>query len=469
MTMRRLVVIAGVALIVVAQAAPPGPSASSPGLPGTVYRDHVVVHVKPAVDAKAVTTLQRSSPVTVDLQDGLWFQLHTADSKAGFVRINEVRLTQTRRAGGADNMQVLMRGSAGHGNVSETAGVRGLNESTLKSAAFDANALAAMDANRVDASAGSRYARSKRLASTQFPYPDESAGVQKPGMQQKMQQTQSQPEAELPPEVESRNPFANMGKAFRGMKKAGITPGDMMNAALSPEELQDELALGPQIAGRVLGGSPLWNNQFAQQRVNVIGRWVASQTLRPDYPWTFAVIDMPEYNAFAAPGGYVFVTRGLYEVLQSDDEVAAVLAHEMSHVVQRDHYNVVRKQRQTKMLTDMGTSMVVSHVGGNGAGGMLSKAAAQYVAKFGASLILIHFDKSVEYRSDEAAEVYLVRAGYNPLAIYAVLQKLDGVSPASSRLSTLTKTHPSATDRLDSLDKRNMTAMQSYTSRKYVN
>ena len=208
---------------------------------------------------------------------------------------------------------------------------------------------------------------------------------------------------------------------------------------------------------------------MAQQRVNVIGRWVASQTLRPDYPWTFAVIDMPEYNAFAAPGGYVFVTRGLYEVLQSDDEVAAVLAHEMSHVVQRDHYNVVRKQRQTKMLTDMGTSMVVSHVGGSGAGGMLSKAAAQYVAKFGASLILTHFDKSVEYRSDEAAEVYLVRAGYNPLAIYAVLQKLAGVSPASSRLSTLTKTHPSAADRLDSLDKRNMTAMQSYTSRRYVN
>ena len=273
----------------------------------------------------------------------------------------------------------------------------------------------------------------------------------------------------FPPEVESRNPFANMGKAFRGMKKAGITPGDMMNAALSPEELQDERALGPQIAGRVLSAAPLWNNSMAQQRVNMIGRWVASQTASPEYPWTFAVIDMPEYNAFAAPGGYVFMSRGLYEVLQSDDEVAAVLAHEISHVVQRDHYNVVRKQRQTKMFTDLGTSMVVSRVGGNGVGGMLSKAAAQYLAKFGASLILTHFDKSVEYRSDEAAEVYLVRAGYNPLAIYAVLQKLAGVSPASSRLSTLSKTHPSAADRLDSLDKRDMTAMQSYTSRRYVN
>ena len=448
--------------MVVAQA-----DTSVAGLQGTVYRDNVVVRAKAAPDAKPVTTLKRSSPVGVDLQDGLWFQVHTPDSKAGFVRINEVRLTQTKRAGGADNMQVLMRGSAGHGNVSETAGVRGLDESSLKSAAFDANALAAMDANLVDPSAGSSYARSRHLAATQFPYPEESAGLKKPGMQEKMQQ--SQPASEPPPEVASRNPFANIGSAFRGMKRAGVTPGDMMNAALSPEELQDERALGPQIAGRVLGGTPMWNNPMAQQRVNLIGRWVASQTASPDYPWTFAVIDMPEYNAFAAPGGYVFMTRGLYEVLQSDDEVAAVLAHEMSHVVQRDHYNVVRKQRQTKMLTDIGTSMALNHVGGSGAGGMLSKAAAQYLAKFGASLILTHFDKSVEYRSDEAAQVYLVRAGYNPLAIYAVLQKLAGVSTASSRLSTLSKTHPSASDRLDSLDKRDMTAMQSYTSRKYVN
>jgi Zn-dependent protease with chaperone function len=459
MIMRRITVFAGIALIVVAQADVP-----VAGLPGTVYRDNVVVRAKPAPDAATVATLQRSSPVVVDVQDGLWFQMHTADSKAGFVRINEVRLTQTKRAGGGDNMQVLMRGSAGHGNVSETAGVRGLDESSLKAAQFNANALAAMDANRVDASAGDRYARSKHLAATQFPYPAESEGAQKPQQGSQTSQAAQAP----PPAAPSRNPFANIGGAFHGLSHVGEA-GSALGAALTPQEAQDELALGPQIAGRVLGGTPLWNDPAAQQRVNVIGRWVASQTLRPDYPWTFAVIDMPEYNAFAAPGGYVFMTRGLYEVLQSDDEVAAVLAHEISHVVQRDHYNVVRKQQTTKIFTDIGTEQLVSHVGGHGVGGLASKAVVNYVAKFGASLILTHFDKSVEYRSDEAAEVYLVRAGYNPLAIYAILQKLAGVSTASSRLTTLSKTHPSAADRLDSLDKRDMTAMQAYTSRNYVN
>ncbi len=437
---------------------------SPPAMQGTVYRDNVVVRAQPAMDAKPLARLTRSSSIAVDRQEGLWFQVRTPDGKPGYVRINEVRLAQTRREGGSD-MQALMHGSSGHGNVSETAGVRGLDESTLKAAQFDASALAAMDANRVDASAGDSYAHSKHLTATRFPYPAESEGAQKP---QSAAQSQH-PAPEAPPEVASRNPFANIGNAFRGLGGAGMSTSDALGAALTPEEAQDELALGPQIAGRVLGAEPLWNDHAAQRRVNVIGRWVASQTLRPDYPWTFAIIDMPEYNAFAAPGGYVFMTRGLYQALQSDDEVAAVLAHEMSHVVQRDQYNVVRKQKQAKFFTDLGTQMAVSHIGGNDASGMLSKAAANYLAKFGASLVLTHFDKSVEYRSDEAAEIYLLRAGYNPLAIYAVLQKLASVSPASGRLATLSKTHPSPSARMDSLDHVDMTAMQAYTSRRYVN
>lgn len=451
---------AGIALALVASAD------VQPGAQGTVYRDKVALHDKPAVTAKVLTTLQRSAPVAVDQQDGLWFQIHTNDNKAGYVRINEVRLTSTKPAGGGDNMSALVRGH-GTGNVSETAGVRGLDESQLKSANFDANQLAMMESNRVDASVGSRYARSKHLGETSYPYPEETKGAQKPGTQSQPQHAEA---VEVPSEVASHNPFGNLGGAFKGMKKSGVSAGDLMDAALTPEEQQDELALGPQIAGRVLGAAPLYHDAAAQHRVNEIGRWVASQTYRPDYPWTFAIIDLDEYNAFAAPGGYVFMTRGLYDVLQSDDEVAAVLAHEMSHVVQRDQYNVVRKQKRAKIGTDIAGAILVDKVGNQGGvGGMLSKTAAGYLAKFGATLVLTHFDQAVEYRADDAAEVYLVRAGYNPLAMYAVLQKLAGVSSSSKRLANLTKSHPSATARLDNLDKQSLTAMDKYNSRKYVN
>src|SRR5207342_634814 len=124
------------------------------------------------------------------------------------------------------------------------------------------------------------------------------------------------------------------------------------------ELLDEELALGPQIAGRILGARPLWSDAAAQQRTNTIGRWVASQTVRPELPWTFGVIDSPEINAFAAPGGYVLVTRGMYEILSTDGEVAAVLGHEISHCVQRDHYNVIRKQETATVGKDLAMSEV---------------------------------------------------------------------------------------------------------------
>src|SRR3546814_10064513 len=62
----------------------------------------------------------------------------------------------------------------------------------------------------------------------------------------------------------------------------------------------EEAALAPEIAGRILGAAPLWDDAAAQQRVNIIGRWIASHTTRPELPWTFGVIDSPEINAFAA-------------------------------------------------------------------------------------------------------------------------------------------------------------------------
>src|SRR3546814_1683092 len=78
--------------------------------------------------------------------------------------------------------------------------------------------------------------------------------------------------------------------------------------------------------------------------------WLASQTTRPELPWSFGVIDSPEVNAFAVPGGYVLVTRGLYELLADDAEVAAVLGHEIGHVVQRDHY---RSEEHTSELQSL--------------------------------------------------------------------------------------------------------------------
>ena len=229
----------------------------------------------------------------------------------------------------------------------------------------------------------------------------------------------------------------------------------------SEQELSaEELALGPQIAGRVLGARPLWNDAAAQQRVNVVGRWVASQTNATSLPWTFGVIDTPEINAFAAPGGYVMVTRGLYELLSSDSELAAVLGHEISHCVQRDHYNVIRNQEMATLGKDTVLSKTTVATGSPA-----ELFARQYVEKHGATILLTSMDREAEYRADKAAEIYLARSGMNPMALYSVLQKMASLGTQSAGLAQLYKTHPPLDARMDHIDERGYEALSAYVTR----
>jgi predicted Zn-dependent protease len=171
------------------------------------------------------------------------------------------------------------------------------------------------------------------------------------------------------------------------------------------------------------------------------------------------VIDDGEINAFAAPGGYILITRGLYQLLGSDDEVAAVLGHELSHVVQRDHYDVVRKQE----LQGVGRDVALSQV--NTGGGVAGSLARGYIERNGAAIMLTSLDRAAEFRADQAAGIYLARAGSNPLVFYAVLQKMTSLGSSSPRLTQLYKTHPSLDKRLDALDKQGYKGMEPYLDR----
>ena len=138
------------------------------------------------------------------------------------------------------------------------------------------------------------------------------------------------------------------------------------------------------------------------------------------------------------------------ELLGDDDEVAAVIGHELSHVVQRDHYNVIKKQETQTALTDAASSNVA--VGGGVAGSM----AKDYVRRHGATILATRLDREAEFRADEAAEIYLARAGYDPLALYAVLQKMTARGSTSGNLAQLYKTHPPLDARLDRLDRNSV-------------
>src|SRR6185436_19059988 len=109
-----------------------------------------------------------------------------------------------------------------------------------------------------------------------------------------------------------------------------VSAGFEFKTALSDVEEKEEIAIGREFAGRMLGAAPLVNDRALQAYVNRVGRWIALQSERPDLPWTFGVIEDASVNAFASPGGYVLVTRGLYQLLENEAQLGSVLAHEIS-------------------------------------------------------------------------------------------------------------------------------------------
>lgn len=423
--------------------------AESTPQPAVIRKPTVDVHGGPDFATPTVATLKRDAAITVTGQQDLWFRVALPDGKVGFVRVNEVRLAYASKETGG-NMRALFTGKASKGRVSETAGVRGLDESDLKAATFNAAQLAKMESYRVSQESAAKSARAKGWAATEVAYATEFKPKQPDG---KAHATQS----------EKRGRFAG-ARGF--MSSLGGAGGTLLGAAekvmpKSEQEItEEELALGPQIAGSILGAAPLWKDDAAQRRVNLIGRWEASQTSRPDLPWTFGIIDTSEINAFAAPGGYILVTRGLYQLLSDDEEVAAVLGHEISHVVQRDHYEVIHKQE----MLGAGKDIAMSQVGGGGS--LAASMAKDYVAKHGAMVMMTGLDRGAEYRSDEASAIYLARAGFNPLALYAVLQKMTALGAQSAQLAQLFKTHPALDDRMDRIDRNGYKGVEQYTSRK---
>lgn len=418
-------------------------AATLSGLPATIQKDSVTAFSAPDFDASAVATLDRGDDVRVADQDGLWYKLALDGGATGFVRVNEVRIAKSSATSSEDTMHILMTGKSGRGRITETAGVRGLGESELRSASFDASELAQMQSYRASPDAAAAYARQHGWSSTQVAWKEEAGPVGGSVSQES-----------------TRKGSSLLGGLFGSI---GNAVSSVVNAAAPKSEaelLEVELELGPMIAGRVLGARPLWDNPDAQTRINLIGRWIASQSSRSELPWTFGVIDSPEYNAFAAPGGYVMVTRGLYQLVDNDAELASMLAHEITHVVQRDRYAVIRKQGLLSTGLELASDQI--HTGGGVAGGI----ARGYVEKNGASILVTGLDRNAEYRADQIAQVYLARAGMNPLAVYSMLQKMSAMGTPSGGLAQLYATHPTIDNRLDRIDRQDYGVLAPYLDRK---
>ena len=208
---------------------------------------------------------------------------------------------------------------------------------------------------------------------------------------------------------------------------------------------QGEAEIGNASAASLLGAAPLVQNEKLQTYVNQVGLWLAMQTERPDLSWRFGVMDTDSVNAFAAPGGFVFITRGLLLRMRNEAELAGVLAHEIGHVLKRHHLMAIQKNAKTGLAANL-MSMAVDNSSG-GYGEWKKKAISASTELYARGL-----DKEDEFEADRLGVVIAARAGYDPYGLPSVLQTLDGMNAQDSNLALMFKTHPSSRQRLDLLD-----------------
>jgi predicted Zn-dependent protease len=206
--------------------------------------------------------------------------------------------------------------------------------------------------------------------------------------------------------------------------------------------VEDEIRAGQAAAANLLGVAPLVPDEGLQRYVNTVGRWIAMGSERPDLPWRFGVVDSADVNAFAAPGGYVLITRGLYASLSDEAELAGVLGHEIAHVVERHHLDLMRKS----LLLETGVQAVQKQLQGD------REALVRRLVGTGAEIFARRLDQGAEFQADRHGVALAARAGYGPFGLPAVLQKIASVDRADDRVTLLYQTHPAPDARLRQLE-----------------
>lgn len=213
--------------------------------------------------------------------------------------------------------------------------------------------------------------------------------------------------------------------------------GCSVNPATGQKELNlvsesQEVAMGLQAAKEVAMTTGAYQDSAWQGYVSALGKQLAAKSERPQLPWTFTVVDDPEVNAFALPGGYIYVTRGILANMNSEAELAGVMGHEIGHVTAR-HSATQMSRAQLAQL-------------GLGLGVVLRPELAQYagVASQGLQLLFLKYTRDDETQADMLGFRYSIRGGYDPHTMLDLFTMLQGVEELSGqgRLPAWATTHP---------------------------
>lgn len=215
-------------------------------------------------------------------------------------------------------------------------------------------------------------------------------------------------------------------RVFRGAGQVART--------MLPISTDKETEIGRGIAATIAGRFPVSQDTALTAYVNLVGLTVAGESPRPDVAYRFAVLETPQVNAFAAPGGYVFVTRGALDLMQNEAELAAVLAHEVGHVNRR---HVIEQIRRADFMREMGDQTGIT-------GERLGRVVGQ-----GTNVLFTGLSRDDELQADSIGFELATGAGYAPGGLAAFIGRLE--TRREGPAAELFATHPPPAARLERL------------------
>ena len=206
---------------------------------------------------------------------------------------------------------------------------------------------------------------------------------------------------------------------------------------ITPEQ---EYYIGRTVAATILAQDKPLDRRAATEYLNTVGQYLALYSTRPETfaGYHFLIMDTDEINAFATPGGFILVSRGMLHCCHSEEAVAAVLAHEIGHVESNHGLRAIDKSRLTSAATILGTEL------GKNLGGQqlaeLTKTFENSISDITATMVNSGYSRQFESQADACAVATLQRAGYNPTGLIAMLSEMERqLKPGGKDFA---KTHP---------------------------
>jgi hypothetical protein len=217
---------------------------------------------------------------------------------------------------------------------------------------------------------------------------------------------------------------------------------------------REEASLGLEMVPTLIGEQKLLEDPALLRYLNSVGMWVAQQSERPGLPWQFAVIDSDSVNAFAVPGGYVFLTRGMLALLETESELAGVLGHEIAHVVRKHHLRWVYVNKDMQDSSQRAKASIRKYNPG-----MLSefdrmdRIMEQQMAFMNSGKMRSGMSQGEEMQADTDGATLAWRAGYEAWGLVSALQRFEAYQrPRYAALHAEPMDHPEPLQRLKILD-----------------